>query len=95
MTRKQRCSDGESGDGATFLPTVWIDSWAGEVVVTLSLPEELAHVAAESLQELASACSEGGSDAEAAEVAGLLLGFLDGVRIVRRPPATVGVPIQA
>lgn len=95
MTRKQRCSDRECGDGATFAPTVWIDSWAGEVMVTLSLPEGLAHEAAEAFQELASACSEGGSDAQAAEVAGLLLGFLDGVRIVRRLSATEGLPVKA
>jgi len=95
MTRKLRCSNPEGGDDADIAPTVWLDSWAGEVVVTLTVPEDLAHAVAEAIQELTYACSAGGSDAQAAEVAGLLVGLLDGVRIFRRLPMTPKVPVDA
>lgn len=95
MNRNSRCSEPASGNEADLAPTVWVDSWAGEMVVTITMPEAIAYAAGEVVRELLRACSRGGSDAEVSELAGLLVGLFDQRRFVRRASATLAAPIDA
>jgi len=75
--------------------TAWLDRWAGEVIVTLAVPEHLARVASEAIEDLSRACSLGGDDVRIAELAGVLVGLLDGMQVVQRPPETLEAPVDA
>lgn len=75
--------------------TAWLDRWAGEVIVTLTVPEHLARVAAEAIEDLSRACSVDGNDVRVAELAGVLVGLLDGMQVVQRPPQKLEEPVDA
>jgi len=75
--------------------TAWLDCWAGEVIVTLTMPEHLARVAAEAIEDLSRACSASGNDVRVAELAGILVGLLDGMQVVQRPRQTLEEPVDA
>lgn len=75
--------------------TAWLDRWAGEVIVTLAVPEHLARVASEAIEDLSRACSIGGNDVRVAELAGVLVGLLDGIQVVQRPPQTLEEHVDA
>lgn len=97
MVRRPRCSSrpmpqvqNECGS-----VTAWLDRWAGEVIVTLTVPEHLARVASEAIEDLSRACSLGGDDVRVAELAGVLVGLLNGMQVVQRPPETLEAPVDA
>lgn len=97
MVRRPRCSSRPmpqvQDEGGSV--TAWLDRWAGEVIVTLAVPEHLARVASEAIEDLSRACSLGGDDVRVAELAGVLVGLLDGMQVVQRPPETLEAPVDA
>jgi len=98
MVRRPRCSSRampQVQDEGSSAVTAWLDRWAGEVIVTLSVPEHLARVAAEAIEDLSRACSVGGNDVRVAELAGVLVGLLDGMQVVQRPPQTLEAAVDA
>ena len=62
--------------------TALVDCFGSFVGLTLMMPEHLAEVAAVLVVELRRACAVGGSDSEVAELAGTLIGLLDGTEVV-------------
>lgn len=97
MVRRPRCSSRPmpqvKDEGGSV--TAWLDRWAGEVIVTLAVPEHLARVASEAIEDLSRACSLGGDDVRVAELAGVLVGLLDGMQVVQRPPETLEAAVDA
>jgi len=59
-----------------------VDRFGSFVVLTLMLPTHLAEVAAGVVVELRRACETAGSDSAVAELAGTLVGLLDGAEVV-------------